>query len=90
MNDTARHAPGPWMVGTGRDRGQILDAEGERVASVTNDPTALHNAMLIAAAPELLDALQGMLGAFGNCGTPLQQSAADRAKGAIKQAEGRP
>lgn len=84
------HAPAPWMIGTGIDRGQIIDAEGERVCRLTNDPTAVANASLIAAAPELLLALKAMMSAFGNCGTPIQQSAADRAAGAIRIAEGRP
>jgi hypothetical protein len=38
------------------------------------------------AAPALLAALQDMRAAFGNCGSPRQQAAADRADHALLQA----
>ncbi len=51
------YAPVPWKIGKGTDRGQIIDSEGERVCRLTNDPTAVANARLIAAAPEILTLL---------------------------------
>lgn len=44
------------------------------------------NAKLIAASPKLAAALVGMLRAYGNCGSPLQQAAADAADEALRDA----
>jgi len=62
-----RHAPGPWTVdkaqvllGT-QDGDEISDAMGNRVCEVSHLTTKLANARLIAAAPELLEALQQCL-----------------------------
>lgn len=88
-----RHTPGPWVVDwQGPDQpiysGNVCVATAWAGAgSGPNDETA-DNASLIAAAPDLLAALRGMLDAYGNCGTPHQQAAADAAKAAIKMATG--
>ena len=50
-------------------------------------PMAVGDARLIAAAPELREALKAMLDAFGNCGSPRQQRAAGMAMAAIKKTE---
>lgn len=63
---SARHTPGPWRVG---DAGStVFGAPGSRplmVASITHrivpDATQRANARLIAAAPEMLDALRLVL-----------------------------
>ena len=62
MTDT-QHAPGPWAT-DGKDYGWcIMDLRGARVATVWRDgaPLATANARLIAAAPDLLAALQAAL-----------------------------
>ena len=57
---TTNHTPGPWII----DRGQIRDTDGNSLASVpyslggTQDCA---NARLIAAAPDMFDALQGVV-----------------------------
>ena len=57
-----KHAPGPWAVGfqTTDDSAQIISADGQHLATVEQYPLA-PNARLIAAAPELLAALQLLL-----------------------------
>ena len=57
------HTPGPW----GLDGNLIEGPDGERVACITaysrRTPKQKANARLIAAAPELLEALRGLLNA---------------------------
>ena len=65
-----KHTPGPWHTG-GQDDRIIYAADGFAVADATvfhgrhrskdAAPTETHNARLIAAAPELLDALKVLL-----------------------------
>lgn len=50
------HSPGPWRVG---EPWQVIDAEGEEVADATAGTET--DARLIAAAPELLEALRDMV-----------------------------
>ena len=53
------HTPGPWAIGieTDNERAQVIASDGGHIAYVECDPV-LTNARLIAAAPELLAALQ--------------------------------
>jgi hypothetical protein len=51
---SAKHSPGPWSM---EDWG-ILDAEGHQVLHRYDDSTPARDHDLIAAAPELLDALK--------------------------------
>ena len=58
-----KHTPGPWQIANGEDRRVYLinhgrDAVGETVYTDTRNPA---NARLIAAAPDLLAALKGIL-----------------------------
>lgn len=56
-------APGPWAIGIETDlpdSAQIIDADGWHLATVTLDPVDA-NARLIAAAPDLLAALEAAL-----------------------------
>lgn len=46
------------------------------------------NARLIAAAPDLLAACEAMLSAHGNCGSPVEQRAANLCEAAIERATG--
>ena len=58
------HTPGPW----GLDGNLIEGPDGERVACITaysrRTPKQKANARLIAAAPDLLEALRGMMDAY--------------------------
>jgi len=57
---TAKPTPGPWIH---EDNYAVLSVDGDYIASVVgldyNDPERGANARLIAAAPELLKALEG-------------------------------
>jgi hypothetical protein len=83
------HTPGPWMVLPNHERGQfvILTARGERldIAETYGWPSTPReaNARLIAAAPELLWALQQVLISAGH------EDAKDIARRAIAKAEGK-
>lgn len=88
------HTPGPWWIEepddpTEDDR-HISDSLGN-TATVYGDPeTAMANARLIAAAPELLKAVQDLVFHFA-CTADSQQDedALDEARAAIAKAEGR-
>lgn len=61
-----KHTPGPWQIADGESRRVYLinhgrDAVGETVYIETRNPA---DAKLIAAAPDLLEALESMLDAF--------------------------
>lgn len=63
----SKHTPGPWHAGRGQQSTIVYDAEGWGVASATvfhgrTEPeTSIANASLIAAAPDLLAALELVL-----------------------------
>ena len=56
-----KHTPGPWALGaeSSDETGQVIAADGSHIAYVECDPVAA-NARLIAAAPDLLSALQAL------------------------------
>ena len=63
MNTKAQHTPGPWDFRTGHAphfQGQIYDSNGHTIAISYNDESG-KNTQLIAAAPELLAALECLL-----------------------------
>ena len=90
-----KHTPGPWTIANGEDRRVYLinhgrDAVGETVYTDTRNPA---DARLIAAAPDLLAALKGILRehdalqmAEGRTGD--RWPAATRARAAIAKATG--
>jgi hypothetical protein len=84
----AQHTPGPWHLTPGSARrdgkASITDQNWERVALV-EDATET-DARLIAAAPELLEALQYIVG--WNPDDWSAETARDRARAAIAKAEG--
>lgn len=90
----SKHTPGPWVhipASYPNHEHQINNDNGSLVASVPDSRlNAAANAQLIAAAPELLDALRHAVQMLGN-----QYSAESREKGwkaiekAIAKAEGR-
>lgn len=70
MKDKPKHTPGPWRVADDGSIGTILSIDGTVVAQAqqcrprTHDPLHLErkaNARLIAAAPELLEALKSTM-----------------------------
>lgn len=97
QNSIAKHAPGPWRATESLDVPgfwsiEALDSEGRRSADVAymtlRSEHLEANARLIAAAPELLEALKH-LATFGTEGDEEQRAALDAACAALAKAEGR-
>ena len=57
---SAQHTPGPWTLGKDDGVTCLVSSEDERIARVFCG-NSLDNARLIAAAPDLLDALQWLV-----------------------------
>lgn len=70
----AKHTPGPWQVNQ-FDPAQVCVVRGcSPIATMHGTPAEkCANALLIAAAPELLDALQGLYEAYFRAGSPLNK-----------------
>ena len=70
------HSPGPWRVGKKQERA-ILDANGSQIAVI---PDSLKpDAALIAAAPEMLDALKHASSILGRLYHNIQLDTGDTA-----------
>jgi hypothetical protein len=90
-----KHTPGPW-VATGFEGIVVNDSLGRTLAlapgSSTNIPEMSANARLIAAAPDLLDMCERLLGFAHHYASPSALSAGDgmlaSAKALIAQAKG--
>lgn len=82
-----KHTPGPWLL---NQYGEPVDASGEVILAkglaLTNSDEAKANSRLIAAAPELLEALKLLLAARKDFELMTAASAAETA---IAKAEGR-
>lgn len=90
----AKHAPGHWVIrNTGRDP-DVFTAAGDLVCSVYTDENAEADARLIAAAPDLLEALvllEREMVLSGNAGSEDYgwKPAIKKTRAAISRAEGR-
>ncbi len=90
-----KHTPGPWVVYDDSNDGKTgrieIAARGKTVARIYNSVPAedLPNARLIAAAPALLEALEGLAAADFGAGewTGAAEQAALKARAAIKAAK---
>ena len=90
----SKHTPGPWIIYEFVDGYEIRAPEAECYVATASDPEAVwgaigreEDARLIAAAPELLEALENLLKVHeGEGGT--QHNAADMARAAIAKAKG--
>jgi hypothetical protein len=61
----SKHTPGPWMIGNIQGVDMVIENHnGLEVCTVWEDPKQ-HDARLIAAAPDLLEALQYVMVAHG-------------------------
>jgi len=80
------HSPAPWSI----DFDRINDATGKQVARITPRLTGEHNHKLIAAAPELLAALDGILQWWmeSDGGDDMPVDLFDRAEAVLKAARG--
>ena len=89
------HTPGPWKVyrnwqgklsvAADDGRRRICNTPGGNNANPDLQAEGLANARLIAAAPDLLDALQAV-SKCGNAGAKLSRDASDKVRSAIKRA----
>jgi len=92
-----KHTPGPWTVGEGdRELLVLVDLGGcgdGLICSVAR-PRYGANARLIAAAPDMLAALEGLVCVLGECGltwpsgTPIAEDSIQQAELAIAKATG--
>ena len=82
------HTPGPWYLHDGL-MGYEIHNKNLIVAHITTEPNAVSedaNARLIAAAPELLEALEALIGADGP--DYIRSKYWDMARAAIAKARG--
>ena len=84
----AKHTPGPWKIDYGYNRSInfIGPCVPDQYAGSSWLRVTEANARLIAAAPELLDALKGMLEVFGDEFGMGNSSVCDDARAAITKA----
>jgi hypothetical protein len=81
---TTQHIPAPWIVTFGKYNASIHT--DVTIASISDDALAWEaNARLIAAAPDMFQALQAIFDAFGDQDSLL----IDQCKAALAKAEGR-
>ena len=83
------HTPGPWAIQQHVKHGWfVITADGSEVAGALG----LKNALLVSAAPDLLQALQAMSSSFHGVERMEQhmQQAAEMARAAIVKATGEP
>lgn len=90
MNTTTKHSPGPWTCFK-RSGGFSIESPGlHAVASINwimaKRDCAEANARLIAAAPDLLEALRAAADYMGEMGHPVELL--EQARAAIAKAEG--
>lgn len=88
----AKHTPGPWCQDI-HIRTLIAGGDGHNVADIEAKYHSvgenLANASLIAAAPELLEALELLVREFATHGDKAAQSAIKQARAAIAKAKGK-
>ena len=88
----SKHTPGPWMAYWEYEGGPLLVGAGTNcsVASMFHPPGGgqLENARLIAAAPDLLSALNAMLTHMGMDEDEWNKPTFDQARAAIAKATG--
>lgn len=106
MGENVKHTPGPWFFDGPRENiivWQFNNADN-RICFMTSNGPAKENARLIAAAPDLLQALGDLLQAYsepdrrlccdgrdcGCMGSTVHQQAEHYARLVIAKAEGRP
>ena len=92
MENKTKHTPGPWTTNNGFT---ILSAKGKTASSdvpnkTITDDEAIANAALIAAAPDLLAALEFCSDALNTEAGGLYKAHIEQARAAIAKAEGKP
>jgi hypothetical protein len=90
------HTKGPWAIGmeTDEETGQVIASDGSHLARVESYPV-MENTLLIAAAPELLEACKALILRFdracdeGRCNPVFLESERASMRAAIAKAEGK-
>lgn len=82
----SKHTPGPWSAEHWAGKWYVVDHIDISVASISRDSEA--NANLIAAAPDLLEALEGLLVTAENFGVGSSSDSHAAAIQAIARAKG--
>ena len=76
---TTQHTKGPWEISaTGTEWDICMAGGGDMLADLSGCPNAEANARLIAAAPELLEALQGYVAHIESCRAAWEEDGAER------------
>lgn len=88
---TSKHTPGPWSLAEADSTIPIRDAEGHTVASIRYRERDFSDACLIAAAPDMYEALSRLLGYAEDAAAERDErpGAIDAARAALAKAEGR-
>lgn len=86
---TTKHTPGPWRVESGPYY-RAIRVDGEVIADVRQIGRSFNesNARLLAAAPDLLEALEGLLAVVEQNDLPLSDPERIAARAAIAKAKG--
>jgi len=84
----SKHTPGPWSFDGPPDNIIVWSGPDDRVCFMTSDGAAKANARLIAAAPEMLDALRDAAKAMANTGG-IDPPVLATVRAAIRKAESR-
>jgi hypothetical protein len=84
------HTPGPWSAT--EDGNVIQDSDGALIAIIPEDPAGKRDGRLIAAAPEMLEALKamthGLPDLLDSIGYADEEGMVEKALAAIAKAEG--
>lgn len=87
---SGQHTPGPWYATGVHVQSKVLEQDNYVCKAEGDTPEqAESNARLIAAAPELLEALKAILSLVGNANTTTTELTLRQARAAIAKAEGR-
>jgi hypothetical protein len=88
-DERQEHAPGPWrvLVSMPLEFRIVADTWKGEITLCKGECLYRHNARLMAAAPELLEALEYLLSQFGKLDHLTDYSAGDKARAAIAKAK---
>ncbi len=88
-NRNTKHTPGPWIkVGMMNSQLGIIGPMGEPVANICRTPVEKYDARLIAAAPELLEALREVEDYLGATSANVNDPLWERVKALLAKATG--
>lgn len=87
---TTGHTPGPWETSEVQGTWDVCRAGGgDMIADLTGNPRGEVDALLIASAPDLLEACRRLVGISWSQGSLAFDNAVEQARAAIAKAEGK-